>query len=188
MAAAGLSNGAPCPLAPLQVDQLAAEVSQLRNVNSASVVQSEERLRALQAQYEDLMGWVLLPLCVLCCGGAGACAWHVWRPTLSAAGRMQVPFAGANALPPPLLPAGWLTCCLVCCSGKISPGCRQCELDNATLHRDLSAALEKVLNHKLQLQVGGWAGCWMRGWLGGRVGGCWHGPSAAWLMIACCAS
>ena len=34
----------------LQVDQLAAEVSQLRNVNSASVVQSEERLRALQAQ------------------------------------------------------------------------------------------------------------------------------------------
>jgi hypothetical protein len=44
----------------------------------------------------------------------------------------------------------------VCCSGSISPRCRQCELDNATLHRDLSAALEKVLNHKLQLQVGGW--------------------------------
>lgn len=36
--------------------------------------------------------------------------------------------------------------------------CRQCELDNATLHRDLSAALEKVLNHKLALQVcrGAW--------------------------------
>lgn len=32
---------------------------------------------------------------------------------------------------------------------------RQCELDNATLHRDLSAALEKILNHKLALQVRG---------------------------------
>ncbi|PRW33702.1 Kinetochore NDC80 [Chlorella sorokiniana] len=68
-----------------QVDLLAAEVAQLRNANGASVMASEERLRALQAQYEDLLG--------------------------------------------------------------------QCELDNATLHRDLSAALEKILNHKLQLQA-----------------------------------
>ena len=47
--------------------------------------------------------------------------------------------------------------------------CRQCEADNATLHRDLSAALELVLNHKLHLQVGAvlGAGCrWMvDGWL-----------------------
>ena len=48
------------------MDQLAAEVSQLRNVNSAGVAQSEERLRALQAQYEDLMGCVLCLLGVLC--------------------------------------------------------------------------------------------------------------------------
>ncbi|KAL4420345.1 hypothetical protein ABPG77_006152 [Micractinium sp. CCAP 211/92] len=67
-----------------QVDQLAAEVAQLRNANGASVLASEERLRALQGQYEDLLG--------------------------------------------------------------------QCELDNATLHRDLSAALEKILNHKLAVQ------------------------------------
>ncbi|KAI7842998.1 hypothetical protein COHA_003332 [Chlorella ohadii] len=68
-----------------QVDQLAAEVAQLRNANGTLVLASEERLRALQAQYEDLLG--------------------------------------------------------------------QCELDNATLHRDLSAALEKILNHKVQLQA-----------------------------------
>ena len=45
--------------------------------------------------------------------------------------------------------------------------CRQCEADNATLHRDLSAALELVLNHKLHLQVGavlGAGGWWMGGW------------------------
>ncbi|PSC74916.1 Kinetochore NDC80 [Micractinium conductrix] len=66
------------------VDQLSAEVAHLRNANGASVAASEERLRTLQAQYEDLLG--------------------------------------------------------------------RCELDNATLHRDLSAALEKILNHKLHLQ------------------------------------
>lgn len=48
-----------CPPRP-QVDQLAAEVSQLRNANGASVLASEERLRALQGQYEDLLGWVLM--------------------------------------------------------------------------------------------------------------------------------
>ncbi len=44
---------------------------------------------------------------------------------------------------------------------SLAPLCRrQCELDNATLHRDLSAALEKILNHKLAVQVGRcWAGC-----------------------------
>ncbi|KAI3425309.1 hypothetical protein D9Q98_009074 [Chlorella vulgaris] len=68
-----------------QVDQLASEVAHLRNANGAGVAASEERLRCLQAQYEDLAG--------------------------------------------------------------------QCELENATLHRDLSAALEKILNHKLQLQA-----------------------------------
>lgn len=67
------------------VDLLASEVAQLRNANGAGVAASEERLRGLQAAYEDLMG--------------------------------------------------------------------QCELENATLHRDLSAALEKILNHKLQLQA-----------------------------------
>lgn len=38
------------------MDQLAAEVAQLRNANGASVLASEERLRALQGQYEDLLG------------------------------------------------------------------------------------------------------------------------------------
>lgn len=45
-----------CPRCCLQVDQLAAEVAQLRNANGAGVLASEEQLRALQAQYEDLLG------------------------------------------------------------------------------------------------------------------------------------
>ena len=48
---------------------------------------------------------------------------------------------------------------------RLSPACRQCELENATLHRDLSAALEKILNHKLQLQVGVGARWVDGGWL-----------------------
>ena len=30
---------------------------------------------------------------------------------------------------------------------------RACELENATLHRDLAAALEAVLNHKMAVQA-----------------------------------
>ena len=37
---------------------LQAEVSQLRNANGDSVAASEERLRQLQADYEDLQRWV----------------------------------------------------------------------------------------------------------------------------------
>lgn len=48
---------------------------------------------------------------------------------------------------------------------------RQCELDNATLHRDLSAALEKILNHKLQLQVGL------------RAGSVSGGDAATWVLV-----
>ncbi len=39
---------------------LQAEVSQLRNANSDSVADSEERLRQLQGDYEDLQRWVKL--------------------------------------------------------------------------------------------------------------------------------
>ncbi|GAB4815903.1 hypothetical protein N2152v2_002949 [Parachlorella kessleri] len=67
------------------LENLQAEVSQLRNANSDSVVDSEERLQQLQGDFEDLQ--------------------------------------------------------------------RACELENATLHRDLAAALELVLNHKLQVQA-----------------------------------
>ncbi len=36
------------------VEALAAEVAQLRGANSATVAASEERVRALQAEFEDL--------------------------------------------------------------------------------------------------------------------------------------
>lgn len=67
------------------MDQLAEEVAQLRSASGAGLAASEEALRGLQAQYEDLLA--------------------------------------------------------------------QCEHDNGVLHRDLSAALEKILNHKLAVQA-----------------------------------
>lgn len=68
VAASSLCPAAPAPLSPHpQVDQLAAEVAHLRNANGASVLASEERLRALQAQYEDLLGCVWS-----CCAGPAA--------------------------------------------------------------------------------------------------------------------
>lgn len=68
-----------------QVEGLAAEVSTLRGACAAGVVESEERLRSLQADYEELQ--------------------------------------------------------------------RACELENGALHRDLAAALEAVLNHKMAVQA-----------------------------------
>lgn len=68
-----------------QVEGIAAEVSTLRGACAAGVLESEERYRGLQAEYEELQ--------------------------------------------------------------------RACELENAALHRDLAAALEAVLNHKMAIQA-----------------------------------
>lgn len=45
---------AEAAFAAQHMDELAAEVASLRGVNAAGVAESEERLRALQAEYEDL--------------------------------------------------------------------------------------------------------------------------------------
>lgn len=68
-----------------QVEGLAAEVSHMRGAANADVIESEEQLRNIQAEYEELQ--------------------------------------------------------------------KNCDLENAMLHRDLAAALEAILNHKLA--VGG---------------------------------
>jgi hypothetical protein len=70
------------PPHPPQVDQLAAEVAQLRNANGASVAASEERLHALQAQYEDLLGWVEAGAAA---ASAAACGWGAQEGLCAAA-------------------------------------------------------------------------------------------------------
>ena len=51
------------------VEALAEEVAGLRNANGATVAEGEERLRALQAEHEELQR------CVFGCGWGGVGAW-----------------------------------------------------------------------------------------------------------------
>ncbi len=99
----------PSPLLS-QVDQLAAEVAQLRNANGTLVLASEERLRALQAQYEDLLGWahvcfLLLRLPCCACRAFGRYALSCCCCRISCCCRRQcTAVAGADTLAAHCLP------------------------------------------------------------------------------------